>query len=382
MSKFFMDTGAQEEGFVRAERRWMGHHVITQGILSGVATLLQVAMFFVMTINGRTDTEPEFYIVKYVAVPALCNLLLILVSLFFLYRTKISVRAKELIVGISFSLSTFVIATVHGLFSSIYSVFVLPIVLTTVYGSYLLTNVISASCLVLEVFSAFFLFWDNSKLLDTDYTIDFLVQISVQICVYAASLMIIAQERRKKAAALRGEQERDNLQDALFCDSLCGVRNKLAFLSDMRKVSGASDKTCHLAMFDIDNFKLVNDTYGHLKGDWVLIEFGRLLAEHCKDGTPYRFGGDEFCILYENVPLYAAVDNVKLIHRMFARTFADEEMRRVNMTLSAGVASYRRGMSAERLEENADAALYKSKQGSKNRVSVYSREDQVKGHKK
>ena len=367
-----------EEGFLKAARRWMSLHIVTQGILSGLAMLLEIAMFFIMTANSKTSTSPEFYIIKYVAAPAGCNLLMILTNVVVVYQTNIPVRVKEIVVGLSFSVSAFVVATVHGLFPSIFSVFVLPIVLTTVYGSYMLTNIVSGACIVLETVSAFCIFWDNSKVIDTDYTMDIFVQIGVQICVYAASLMIIMQERHKQAAALKGEQERDMLQDALFRDDLSGVRNKLGFLNDIRRLGVVADKSCHLVMFDIDNFKKVNDTYGHLKGDEVLIQFGALLNEHCENGTAYRFGGDEFCILYKGVPLYTAVDNVKLIHRIFGEVFGDEDMRRVGMSLSAGIASYTAGMSFEQLTDNADAALYKSKRGEKNKVTVYSRDERIK----
>lgn len=367
-----------EEGFLSTARRWMGLHIVTQGILSGLAMLLEIAMFFIMTANFKIEISPEFYIIKYVTIPAGCNLLMILTNVVVVNQTELPVRVKEIVVGLSFSVSAFVIATVHGLFSSIFSVFVLPIVLTTIYGSYALTNIVSGVCLVLEIVSAFCICWDNSKVIDTDYTLDVFAHIGVQICVYAASLMIIMQERRKQETALRGERERDILQDALFRDDLSGVRNKLGFFNDIRRLGVVTDKSCHLAMFDIDNFKKVNDTYGHLKGDEVLIKFGDLLNEHCENGIAYRFGGDEFCILYKCVPLYTAVDNVKLIHRAFGEAFGDEDMRRVEVSLSAGIASYLPAMTAEQLINNADVALYKSKSGEKNKVTVYSRGDGIK----
>ena len=372
--EFFVAENTHD--YLSVEQRWTNLHIITQAILSGMAVFLEIVMFFVLTASGRIETTPEVYVLKYVLIPTMCNLVLILGSLFFVYRTGLPPFGKRLAVSCLFALSAFVITSVHGLFSSIYSVFFLPLVMTTVYGSFAIINSVAAFSLVLQLVSVFFIYWDGGKIVDGSYVTNVVVIICLELCVYVACVMIITQERRKHKAAFSIELERSRLQDALFCDDLCGVNNKLAFLERMRQLDGQYEKNVFLVMFDIDNFKKVNDTYGHLKGDEMLIAFGGLLKLHCENGTPYRFGGDEFCILYEGVPLYKAVDNVKLIHRSFGETFSDSECRAVNVSLSAGVAPYHSGMSPERLVENADDALYKSKQNGKNRVSIYSREEQ------
>lgn len=73
-----------------------------------------------------------------------------------------------------------------------------------------------------------------------------------------------------------------------------------------------------LAMLDLDNFKQVNDTYGHQKGDRCLQVFGGVLREACGDSAkPFRFGGDEFCILFRGQEMGSAVETCRRIQKQY-----------------------------------------------------------------
>ncbi len=84
-----------------------------------------------------------------------------------------------------------------------------------------------------------------------------------------------------------------------FVDALSGLRNRRALDEAMEKLSGRYA----IAMVDIDHFKSFNDTHGHAAGDVVLREVAARLRRHA-GGSPYRYGGEEFCIVFED----AAVD--------------------------------------------------------------------------
>jgi diguanylate cyclase len=94
----------------------------------------------------------------------------------------------------------------------------------------------------------------------------------------------------------------------------------------------------YLAMIDLDFFKKVNDSLGHVKGDECLQEIGKILKKHSsKSITPFRFGGDEFCILFEEISL--------------------EEVLQICDTLRQQISEYTTDMFAEDLLQNADTAL-------------------------
>jgi diguanylate cyclase len=127
-------------------------------------------------------------------------------------------------------------------------------------------------------------------------------------------------------------------------------------------------------MTDIDFFKKVNDTYGHVFGDKVI----RVVAQTLKDNVKgkdlaARYGGEEFVILLQDTPangarilaerIRTAVENGRI-----RRAGNDESIAKI--TISLGVASYRAGESASDFIERADKALYESKIQGRNRVTV------------
>ncbi len=92
-------------------------------------------------------------------------------------------------------------------------------------------------------------------------------------------------------------QKNHELEIINFTDYLTKLNNRRKFFSDVYKF--VSEKEYNLLMMDFNNFKIINDLFGHDKGDEVLIQFSDLLKEHFSpyNGTPYRLGGDEFAVL-------------------------------------------------------------------------------------
>ncbi|HBV67045.1 MAG TPA: GGDEF domain-containing protein, partial [Clostridiales bacterium] len=120
-------------------------------------------------------------------------------------------------------------------------------------------------------------------------------------------------------------------------------------------------------------FKSLNDALGHLIGDKCLIEMGNAMTENCEDGFPFRFGGDEFCILFKN----RSVDNVvdicariqKYMNEAAVRILPDREL-----TVSVGIASHKQKSDIARMVVNADHALYEAK-SIKDTIQIYKPEE-------
>jgi diguanylate cyclase len=130
-----------------------------------------------------------------------------------------------------------------------------------------------------------------------------------------------------------------------------------------------------LVMLDIDHFKRVNDTHGHPVGDRVLAGFGEVLRSvPVEPGMACaRYGGEEFAILLPAVTVNKAAqvaENVCARTRAVRfRSRATNEVQ-LKVTVSAGVASWRPGDDAKSFLACADAALYRSKEGGRDRVTV------------
>ena len=90
------------------------------------------------------------------------------------------------------------------------------------------------------------------------------------------------------------KSDNQSLKAASLIDDLTGTRNRFAFRRDYKGYEG---RQIHVMMFDLDDFKRTNDTYGHAIGDYVLKHTGRILREHFGDACCYRYGGDEFLVV-------------------------------------------------------------------------------------
>lgn len=136
-----------------------------------------------------------------------------------------------------------------------------------------------------------------------------------------------------------------------------------------------------LIMMDIDNFKRINDTYGHLTGDAILKSLAAVLQETVrKIDIPARYGGEEFVvILPETDKKNACVIAERLRKKISEITVKANETENLSPTVSIGVAHFLTdGTEAKELINSADTALYHSKHNGKNTVSIYEKDGCIK----
>ncbi len=173
------------------------------------------------------------------------------------------------------------------------------------------------------------------------------------------------------------ELENRAIRENMSRDALTGLYNRQQLDRDLDAAIALSDRRHRpvtVAMFDIDHFKDFNDTYGHIEGDRVLAQCGRLLDETTRaEDRCYRYGGEEFAILFLDTPLPLAQGICERLRRRFAQlsfTVTDERgmETRVHKTISGGMAQYRPGMNRQELLSLADQALYAAKRAGRNRV--------------
>ena len=159
-------------------------------------------------------------------------------------------------------------------------------------------------------------------------------------------------------------------------DALTMIYNKGALMGhgpEAFKKSNMLDVPLSIITFDIDHFKKVNDTYGHSAGDHVLIEVSRMIREsHIRENDFFsRSGGEEFTLLLLGTPIGQAKEIAERLRTTIQNNQFVYEGTQIPVTISLGVAA-RAGddFSWEQIFERADEALYKSKQGGRNQVTV------------
>jgi diguanylate cyclase (GGDEF)-like protein len=157
-------------------------------------------------------------------------------------------------------------------------------------------------------------------------------------------------------------------------DSLTGICNRQHFVEKAAQTLVSARRTgkpsC-LVLFDLDHFKLVNDTYGHSEGDWVLLRVVAECRDHLLDDDVFgRLGGEEFAILLTHLDEGAGAKRTEMIRAALATSpTGGQSMARV--TASFGVAcTLRHGDNLDRLLVKADEALYRAKAEGRDRVVV------------
>ncbi len=167
------------------------------------------------------------------------------------------------------------------------------------------------------------------------------------------------------------------LNDKAHKDALTGAYSKGALLEKGPELITRSvnlNEPLSLITFDLDFFKKINDNFGHLAGDYVLKELGRVLNDKLVRANDFlcRFGGEEFIILLQSTHLKTAVEVAERIRTTVESHQFIFDQKKVPVTISIGVSQLQQNEYWDSFYERADKALYQSKQNGRNRVTVAS----------
>ena len=209
------------------------------------------------------------------------------------------------------------------------------------------------------------------------------LQISYKPVVYEGvvkRLLVILEDRTKVVEAER-ERERANLierqsraiYESAIRDPLTGLFTRLYMEDRVEALINSHDRNdvpdVAMIMFDIDHFKVFNDTYGHDVGDCVLKQVAEVILEQVrKTDIPVRFGGEEFMV-FISADAQAAVKLAERIRKKVAALPLEVEDKQVQVTISGGVAKHQNNETLDNFIKRADQFLYKSKREGRNRIT-------------
>lgn len=186
--------------------------------------------------------------------------------------------------------------------------------------------------------------------------------------------MLLESAKHIALALKKDEDDRAAITDALT--SLYIKKHFLATLEQLRAEAAAegSSKNFCLVLCDIDHFKRVNDTHGHLSGDLILKGVAAVLRKALRTGDiAFRYGGEEMAVLLPSSSLEAAEQTAaRLRISVQDAIFKGEKGQVVPVTISLGISQYQAGLTGDSLISRADRALYASKEGGRNRATSWS----------
>ena len=349
--------------YARIDSDWLmfHYHLAIALIIFSFVTEVLIGLFLIN--SDMLNTSITIYFLKYLLIPSLINFSSIGFTAYIVKKQSYSQVLKAYVVSLTMILSCFVLYTVHSAFTAVFFIFAIAILLTTIYANYRLTLVTIIFSFISILISELFIYWDLDKISvmqSTERFSDFVVALLILLAFSFVIMIIIHFEQKKYEVSIAIEQGRALLQQRIQVDELTGLFNRKGLHQALKEVEENDKDKYILAVADLNGFKQTNDVYGHLVGDKVLVEFAKILKENDQNLTSYRYGGDEFCLLFKGydqdmvVAICEAInDKTKLIKL--------PEHDDLKISVSFGIASYQDEIDSVKLFIQADQALYEAK---------------------
>ncbi|MGL5257785.1 MAG: diguanylate cyclase [Proteocatella sp.] len=359
-----------EEKYRNIDDKWLKLHYQTTIYLVAFAFLAELIIGIYLMRTDMLSTTRDIFIWKFILIPSGLNFMLVFIERIvfnlgiFKQKTKIYI-ASLMLVGICLTLFT-----VHITFAIIYGIFLIAIIMTIVYADYRLTSLVSFLSMVGLIISELFIVWDLDKISifqSANRMGNFLSFLFFLLAFYVACMVIIKFENEKNITSILIEIERYKLEEQLNLDQMTGLRNKKALHSMLDLISLDEDNEYTLVISDIDRFKYINDNFGHYVGDICIHKFAEILKSYSEEFSAFRYGGDEFCIIFKNKNDIMVETICKDIQNILESVDL-EQYPNVKINASFGIAKSSKGTDGIKLFIKADRALYEAK---KNRGSIF-----------
>ena len=331
---------------------------------------LDVAFFVGFYLTDTLGTTVLRYVLKYLCLPFCVNMATYLITKRINKSTKISHNTKNLACSLGLCTLGGSMGIFHSYYTPLWCIPCLTLFFCTVFHSKKIHQIMLAYNCILVVIATLY------SCLSYPSRIDFHIQTCVVVLGITFLSNLVAQELEKYQFKMgyltkTSMENEEKYRKRLETDLLTGVHSREYMQEIFNNTFGISDSSSPvgIAMLDLDDFKKINDKYGHDNGDVVLKKLGSLLNEYSSDYFHAgRFGGEEFVVIFHGEPQSEYSEILNSIRQTFSEInfdFMDE-----HVTFSAGIIACNSSISYETAFHLADQALYKSKNEGKNRITV------------
>ena len=331
--------------------------------------------FFVYLITRTLRGDVYYYLVVHVLLSILLNILTCVIAT----RAdkdksgRFSEEQKNYICTFSFFGMASTMSLLHAYFSPLWCAPAIIMMYASCYRDARMQKILLVLCYIVTCFSAVFIIAERPEDLSF-YMQNLIVVIVMDTVLFFISTVI--QDNNSEMLRLTTEyfDQQKEYKHRLEYDNLTGVLTRPFFqaAADEMLRWARKDHPISIAIIDIDNFKHVNDTYGHDNGDVVLRELGRLMNNYVNDNVICgRYGGEEFVFAFSSCNPKEAEDTLNALREDFGR--ARYEFMNDRTTFSGGINTVYWVTDFEDAFVGADDALYDSKNNGKNQVTKYMR---------
>jgi len=198
-----------------------------------------------------------------------------------------------------------------------------------------------------------------------------LENVLIPIGLIIISIAIISRFLEEEKNIKKISKQTEEIYNKSIRDSLTGLYNRYHLEEHLKTILDRLidiDADVSVAFIDIDNFKAVNDVYGHLKGDEFLTMLGTEINSCVRESDyAFRYGGDEFLIIYPNTKVKEALAITERVKKNISTSL---KIKGIKSSLSIGITTYQRFENYKNLIDRADKIMYESKRNGKNQITI------------
>lgn len=334
---------------------------------------VEVLMYFILSMSNSIMQPVPKYLFKYLILPTILDGMVIFFGYIALKKSDRNKKYINYIPVIQMSIICMIVAYTHEYFSITQCIFCIPIFATTIFNNRDMTKKIT----IVNCFFLLLIFL-NKKYSAINYSLDIyeysetVISFSFIISVYLVCSVLVKYQEEKSDILKKSYMHQLEMQEMLNKDQKTGLYGYTMLFNTLQKMTSYKEegiKDFALAIIDVDDFKNINDTYGHAMGDQIIIALAELMKKYCSDNhLPARFGGEEFAIIINEKEKSYYYDFIERLRKDFAKITS--EIIKDTVTISCGIAKWTPSLSAEELFNNADSAMYLSKTTGKNRTTI------------
>ncbi len=353
----------------RIQEKWRKDLFWVCVILAAIGTVAEIVIYCIDESSKTLFLPERLYRIRFIYVPSGLNLMMILLTMLCLRSKKLSDTAKNYWSCFLILFLCMNTQFIHYVYGPLLALPCLAIFVSVLFANRNLTRLITIASSLSIALSCYM----GSKELrkgDPLLATDMGLALVMMLVSYIGAGLLIRYVGQQLEYILAGSKRENELLEKMQLDSLMGIFNRSKMESVMEaleKSDTKSRKQC-LLMIDLDDFKKINDIYGHLSGDRVLMTLADIIRRfEARNVIPCRYGGEEIVIIlkgYSEEDAYRFAKQLLIEFREQKYSFGIQE----TITFSCGLAVYEEGMSREEWIRRADENLYCAKERGKNQI--------------
>ncbi len=353
--------------------KWRKSFIQIAFFISSVNLVIEIVMSHLLMVKypGMIKLDSVPYLLLYIVLPSSLNFAICIFGKLKVESDHISEQSKNYISVLTLTGICFVMSSAHNVYAVLSCSLCFPVYITIMFSDKKMTRNITVISFFLICISTYFGSIDgraDDKLL----YVDLFITLDLLISSYFIARYLFRLEYEKNMLIKESFIKQSQLEEQLKYDPLTNLYNMSTFFNLLSMAIEKEQFPLAVAVIDIDNFKRVNDTWGHDNGNIVLIYLSQLLRAHCSAmGQVCRYGGEEFSIIFPNKSSSEAKFLVEDIQRIF-ETHQFEFFENGSITFSCGIAETSQSECKPRdLFHIADQAMYQAKSTGKNKTVIY-----------